>query len=776
MDPISKTESTPTDDRKLVFLYRSDKKVGVSDPLDHTQYAGVPIKYKAHTSTEEYSTECVQPAQIVQHNSTSHYSTEQHQQYQLYPTYTHPSIHSQEIFLEEPYPTTTTIHQQLPHTTSPQCIHPPQQQFQYNHPPHVHPQYYPHSPHVQYVPYYYYYPVPSHNTQLSPTTPEDHSSVTTVTQSSLAETIYNGSTTSCDSCIEDKVLRRKKKKKNANDNDKETKYEDDDSGYLNGAESSSELSSENELISVEYKNVTGKDSNRDAENCNINQENEKEITDLLIEQVQNPTIDFQFGEVQEILDELSRKKYLKKDQTVNVCDKTKLSNDLSSYMETSDLDSEMFESSSTGVDGLNEDTCTTDETFEKDTKVAGKHSCNISSKEKNNQTVSSSVIIGEKEGNQTLDSEFHKSGSPLEENKNRNCRIKAKKKKKQRKKKREPSVELTVSVSTPINNTALELDVKLETHEVEQCEVFDWTKVSKSRKSKYNKLKNSSAILTEFIQFKDIPIISEKELNENQENSEKIIGKASIKKSDRIVNENDQEPLEEIKSLFFQEKDVEILDILSLNSSKGSPSKTQKNLKKQKTKPKAKKLPIPYKDDEQCVNDLNSLMSELITPNLPLMFLQPFTNYDDYSPQVQENGINKLSSSPYNLTFIDPIFSPHMISDYSHHITCGKTGLPIEQENREEDSFMYFSMEEQLANMNVLKRSFTQGNVRRGLVMIRRQNIYGKMAPHNRNPPAKRTEVPGPRLKYSPVLRSGPLGVKRQVVPPLCLARRFTGT
>merc|ERR1719450_122425 len=73
-----KKDPTPTsEDSKLVYLYRSDKKVSVCDPQDPTQYAGKPIQYT--------------PVQQVQGNGTIQYTTEQQMQqpimYQPYPSY-----------------------------------------------------------------------------------------------------------------------------------------------------------------------------------------------------------------------------------------------------------------------------------------------------------------------------------------------------------------------------------------------------------------------------------------------------------------------------------------------------------------------------------------------------------------------------------------------------------------------------------------------------------------------------------------------------------------
>merc|ERR1712156_540151 len=88
------------------------------------------------------------------------------------------------------------------------------------------------------------------------------------------------------------VIRRRKKKKKITE--KSELSPDIDSGYFNGPESSSELTSETELFTDdEVKESVSK---------------EKVISDVLIQQCSDPMLDFQFGDVQEILEELSRTK------------------------------------------------------------------------------------------------------------------------------------------------------------------------------------------------------------------------------------------------------------------------------------------------------------------------------------------------------------------------------------------------------------------------------------------------------------------------------------
>ena len=154
MDAIVKKDSTQKfDDSKLVFLYRSDKKVGVQNPKDLSQFAGKPIEYK--------------PVQQAQVSNTIHYSAEPQQQpiyYQSYPAYTAPihtpstPSHSQDMFIpnlphqhQVPYP------MPMYYATHPNYQHiqiPAPQQIPYHQPP-VHAADLPHPTHlpqVEYVP------------------------------------------------------------------------------------------------------------------------------------------------------------------------------------------------------------------------------------------------------------------------------------------------------------------------------------------------------------------------------------------------------------------------------------------------------------------------------------------------------------------------------------------------------------------------------------------------------------------------------------------------
>merc|ERR1712241_520973 len=161
---------------------------------------------------------------------------------------------------------------------------------------------------VQYVPYYYY-PVPAetfHSVQQQSGDPQQYSQYTVVANNNNTSNNNNTNTeqvksdgtklssSSSESSVQNstsKVIRRRRKKKKITE--KSELSPDIDSGYFNGPESSSELTSETELFTDDEIKESVK---------------EKVISDVLIQQCSDPMLDFQFGDVQEILDELSRTK------------------------------------------------------------------------------------------------------------------------------------------------------------------------------------------------------------------------------------------------------------------------------------------------------------------------------------------------------------------------------------------------------------------------------------------------------------------------------------
>ena len=155
---------------------------------------------------------------------------------------------------------------------------------------------------VQFVPYYYYYPVPDTATPLPPVS----STQTEISQPVSPHPKFISSS-SCDSSIENKVrkytvsltlpglpnqqvVRRRRKKKRSQEKD-----ETDDSGYFNGPDSSTETSSDEDRGQSGELGVTLQLGDK-----------KEEAGDDDVDQAETGAVNIEFGDVQEILDELSR--------------------------------------------------------------------------------------------------------------------------------------------------------------------------------------------------------------------------------------------------------------------------------------------------------------------------------------------------------------------------------------------------------------------------------------------------------------------------------------
>ena len=156
---------------------------------------------------------------------------------------------------------------------------------------------------VQFVPYYYYYPVPDTTSPLPPVFN---------TQAEISQPVSTHpkftSSSSCDSSIENKVrkykvgavtslplcnlqvVRRRRKKKRSQEKD-----ETDDSGYFNGPDSSAETSSDEDRGQAGELGITLKLGDK-----------REEYGDDHVDEAETGVVNIEFGDVQEILDELSR--------------------------------------------------------------------------------------------------------------------------------------------------------------------------------------------------------------------------------------------------------------------------------------------------------------------------------------------------------------------------------------------------------------------------------------------------------------------------------------
>ena len=117
-----------------------------------------------------------------------------------------------------------------------------------------------------------------------------------------------------------------------------------------------------------------------------------------------------------------------------------------------------------------------------------------------------------------------------------------------------------------------------------------------------------------------------------------------------------------MKSLFFEEKDVQIID---LNADVESPKKKDKKVRK-----KINKIKSEGKKHSVKINTKTEFVDEEIDPNL--LLLNPFYNFEDFlmgpgqSPEDKRKP-NTISpaTNPGKITFLDPGFSPLFISDFT---------------------------------------------------------------------------------------------------------------
>merc|ERR1719461_543884 len=124
----------------------------------------------------------------------------------------------------------------------------------------------------------------------------------------------------------------------------------------------------------------------------------------------------------------------------------------------------------------------------------------------------------------------------------------------------------------------------------------------------------------------------------------------------------------------------------------------------------------------------------------------------DDSGKHQDDIINNVPSSG-KITFLDPGFSPLFINDFSSNRSHNE-GLAHRPTELRDITFIHGVAEQQL--MRLKANILLQHSSKR-----KHTNIV------------RRAEIPGPRVKYLPATRMGILGVKREVVPPQCIIRRF---
>ena len=106
-----------------------------------------------------------------------------------------------------------------------------------------------------------------------------------------------------------------------------------------------------------------------------------------------------------------------------------------------------------------------------------------------------------------------------------------------------------------------------------------------------------------------------------------------------------------MKSLFFEEKNVEIVDIQEKET---KPKRREKKANKRQSKGESNKHNFKPVED--------SLESNMV-------FLNPLYNFEEFlmgkMPEQETSKKSRKSSGPGKITFLDPVFSPLFISDFT---------------------------------------------------------------------------------------------------------------
>ena len=132
-----------------------------------------------------------------------------------------------------------------------------------------------------------------------------------------------------------------------------------------------------------------------------------------------------------------------------------------------------------------------------------------------------------------------------------------------------------------------------------------------------------------------------------------------------------------MKSLFFEEKNVEIVDIIQEKGSK--PKRKEKRSTKKQSKVESKKQ-----------NYKSNLTYDSLDSNM--IFLNPMYNFEEFllgKVPDQETKKSRKSSGPAKMTFLDPVFSPLFISDFTPSRSYS-AGLGHRQSDIRSVSFYFF--------------------------------------------------------------------------------------
>jgi len=694
---------------------------------------------------------------------------------------------------------------------------------------------------VQYVPCFYYYPVPVPSE--SKTVENSQSSSIDITCSSchkspsleLMSQVSSSSTISCDSCqSRERVLKRKKrKKKERTETDPSQEVfsqEDVDSGYLNGGESSSSNLSEldsspsaestEDLFSTEETNKSPQkeeDVSLENEYCENNNEEAREelveVTELLISHIENPQdVEIQFGEVQEILNDLTKDKSSKLEKSLQVtqsniteksdkeCDNTLIENKKKEKIIVP-LENEIYvdKDKLEAVESCDPVTVPLEnEIYVDKEKLEAVESCDKMKSYvdilRNGPTEHRSQK-SHKETVMTQKTEVIKETTNDRSNKNTFTISIAKKQKTSKKKeKKVTKMNKTIEESSQYS----EIQDSLDQVELQKAieESYKWTEV-KSNNKKKTIVKKTTNISPVFDQ--------ETEEEQKQEN---------IVKEEKIPTSSHVKPLSEMKPLFFEEKSVEIIEKSTLISSDSHITKKSKKKKSKKVDTNLQVSKMNLKNPMIFPEDIPDMkVEELADPEgNPILFFRPFPyegsigNADDL--QVNERELEKSFGPSKHQSNSEKKVVPlrTIIPSAPHHssmLRCLDLGLkfPANLDKKildEEDcpSQPLLPMEQiwlqkmltpgcqsssggssRCCKAGLLPSNNLTAAAERKVILVRDSNTVQRerhSSALKKETTVKNPEVPGPRLKYTPGCRTGQLGISRKVVPPKSIIHRLT--
>merc|ERR1719322_1094447 len=567
---------------------------------------------------------------------------------------------------------------------------------------------------VQYVPYYFYYPVgvPATTLNNSSGVPEVPAPRVRSQPVCVQSQTSSSSSASSDSYIlrterKGGGRRRRRKRGESEKVPMEAALGDVDSGYVNGEESSSEPGSERE----------GVDGHSEIIDSGL--EVEQDITELMIDQVTNPTlVDVQFGEVAEILEQLRIEEEqggLIEEVEVHHCEEIDQFDDCE----------EVEDGSEVVVTDLVSDPVLS----ERENEVEENQCTLMTSNADKGDIQGKSVEKGKKKKDKKKKNKKGKKASNVE-------LVKEEKQISEAKEEEKTAVELVLVEEEPLvideeeeSDKPLDIAVPTDT----------WTEVNISRKKKNHNNHVTFSQTVEALEPKE-----EKSPVEEISHSQAVLADKTEVKKAKTKARKVTKPLEEIKDLFFHEKPVEIVELARPERGEKVPKKRIR----QKAKSKRAFLSEAKRASQTSSHQLRSPGGGPETSALPFLIFQPFGSFLQDQARSHEDRVEddwrQMLAPPVGLCVQGTMARP----------TC--------------------PLEEQLVMQRAIPRRerVEVGPVPRPVVMIREQGRMGGVLGKRSNAGAQ--HVPGPRLQYSAGCRTGPLGVTRRVVPPFSLTQRLS--